>query len=443
MAGLSTGVKMRDEKKTKKQIKNELVKLGQRIAGSEALENEDKQAEDTLQPSEEKYRSLVNNIKLGIFRSTPGPSGKFIEVNLAMEEITGYSREELLSMNVSDLYMRPEERGKVVAELATWTGKTTRELNFRKKDGAEMVVADTKVAVKDNTGRVLYFDGIIEDITELKRTEEVLKQSEEETRRLAQETAIIAEIGRIINSTLDIDEVYGRFAEEVHKLIPFDRIAIDINNFRENTFTAPYISGIELSGYETGNAIPMAGTPNEVVTRTKSGLIIEVEDVDWLSKRFPQISIVYNAGLRSMMAVPLISKDVVIGVLFLSSRISKAYKERDLRLAESIALQIAGAIANAQLLIERKRAEEARRKTEEHFRGVIEDIFRFVPEALLVFTDKLSLFKHNKAFRDIVQEYSGKLNYTEEELAETILKEVKNRIAGGDRTEIRIPKKQG
>ena len=66
-----------------------------------------------------------------------------------------------------------------------------------------------------------------------------------------------------------------------------------------------------------------------------------------------------------------------------------------------------------------------------------------MPEALLVFTDKVSLFKHNKAFHEIVQEYSGKLNYTEEELAETILKEVKNRIASGDRTEIRIPKKQG
>jgi len=92
---------------------------------------------------------------------------------------------------------------------------------------------------------------------------------------------------------------------------------------------------------------------------------------------------------------------------------------------------------------ERKQAEQERRKSEEHFREVIEDIFRFVPEALLVFTDKLNLFKHNKAFRDIVQEYSGKLNYTEEELTETILKEVKSRITTGDRTEIRIPKKQG
>ncbi len=92
---------------------------------------------------------------------------------------------------------------------------------------------------------------------------------------------------------------------------------------------------------------------------------------------------------------------------------------------------------------ERKQAEEARIKTAEHLRLIIEDIFRFVPEALLVFTNKGSLFKTNKSFHDLVREYSGKLNYTEEELAETILKEVKKRIANGDHTEIKIPKKQG
>jgi len=138
---------------------------------------ERKRTEKALRESEEKYRSLVNNIKLGIFRSTPGAHGKFIEVNLAMEEITGYSRGELLSMNVSDLYVRPEERETVVEEVASAIWKTAKELNFKRKDGTEIVVSDTKVAVKNNTGRVLYFDGIIEDITERKRAEEEVKRA--------------------------------------------------------------------------------------------------------------------------------------------------------------------------------------------------------------------------------------------------------------------------
>ena len=132
---------------------------------------ERKQAEERLREAEAKYKGLVTNVKLGIFRSTPGRTGRFLEVNPAMEEITGYSREELLKINVSDLYVHPEKREAVLEEIVSATGKAARELHFRKKDGTEIVVSDTKVAVKDDNGKVIYFDGIIEDITERKQME--------------------------------------------------------------------------------------------------------------------------------------------------------------------------------------------------------------------------------------------------------------------------------
>jgi len=138
-----------------------------------------KRMEKALQASEEKYRSLVKNVGLGIFRSTPGATGRFLEVNPAMEEITGYSNEELLRMNVSDLYVYPEEREAVLNELASATGKVRRELHLRKKDGTEIIVSDTRVAVRDSSGEVQYFDGILRDITERKWMEEALRESEE------------------------------------------------------------------------------------------------------------------------------------------------------------------------------------------------------------------------------------------------------------------------
>ena len=98
-------------------------------------------------------------------------------------------------------------------------------------------------------------------------------------------------------------------------------------------------------------------------------------------------------------------------------------------------------IMNKKSATERKKAEEAVCKGEEQVRNVIENIFKFVPEGLLVFTDKLNLFKKNKAFQDIVQTYSAKLDYTKEKLEEIIIKEVKKRIMNGEHTEIRISKK--
>jgi len=141
-----------------------------------------KRMEEALRESEEKYRSLVNHISLGIFRSTPGPRGRFLEVNPAMERITGYSREELLQMDVCDLYQHPEERQRVLEEIASATGMTTREIRFRKKDGTEIVVSDTKVAVRDDAAQIIYFDGIMEDITERKKAEEQIERAAGEWR---------------------------------------------------------------------------------------------------------------------------------------------------------------------------------------------------------------------------------------------------------------------
>ncbi len=171
---------------------------------------ERKKTEQTLQESEEKYRGLVSNVKLGEFRSTPGPAGRFLEVNPAMEEITGYSREELLQMNVHDLYVYPEEREAILEKIASATGKATKELRFRKKDGAEIIVSDTKVPVRDSTGEILYFDGILEDITERKQMEqeiidknEQLESQNEELRSQSEE--LMVQQQELIEKTMDVE----------------------------------------------------------------------------------------------------------------------------------------------------------------------------------------------------------------------------------------------
>ena len=90
--------------------------------------------------------------------------------------------------------------------------------------------------------------------------------------------------------------------------------------------------------------------------------------------------------------------------------------------------------------IERKQAAENLRKKDEHHKAVIENIFKFVPEGLLVFTKNLNLMKQNKAFEDIVQKYAERLGYTEEELAGKIIEQVRGKILDGDTTEIHIPR---
>jgi PAS domain S-box-containing protein len=125
--------------------------------------------EGKLRSSEAKYRSLVNNLKAGIFRSTMGDKGNFLEINEAMEQITGYSREELLAMDVCDLYADPGLRAERNAESVASKDTLVHEHQWRKRNGTIIDVRTIVSTVRDTQGIPLYVDGIIEDITERKR----------------------------------------------------------------------------------------------------------------------------------------------------------------------------------------------------------------------------------------------------------------------------------
>jgi PAS domain S-box-containing protein len=102
----------------------------------------------------------------------------------------------------------------------------------------------------------------------------------------------------------------------------------------------------------------------EDIVNRGSSVLIQPRNESELSGLYPNFVRHFRAGLRSMIATPLVSKNQVVGILHIQSLKPDAYTESDVRLAERVGNQIAGAIANAQLFSERKRAEEALRESE-------------------------------------------------------------------------------
>lgn len=147
----------------------ETIKHYEGIAASIGIVIDQRRKEAAVIASENKYRSLVNNLKLGVFRSTLGDKGKYLEVNPAMEQITGYSREELLTIKIADLYVDAQVRGKQNAESEVSTSTLVREHQLRKKDGNIIDVSTMVTTVRDDSRKTLYVDGVIEDITERKQ----------------------------------------------------------------------------------------------------------------------------------------------------------------------------------------------------------------------------------------------------------------------------------
>jgi PAS domain S-box-containing protein len=138
-----------------------------------------KHYEKELQESEERYKTLTNNLSVGIYRNTPGARGSFIEANPAIVKMFGFSnRSEFLSVAVSELYQNPDDRKKFNKIMLQNGYARNEELNLKKKDGSPFIASVSVVGVKDESGQIKFYDGMIEDVSERKHLESQLQQSQ-------------------------------------------------------------------------------------------------------------------------------------------------------------------------------------------------------------------------------------------------------------------------
>ncbi len=138
-----------------------------------------KQAEDALRKSEEKYRSIFENVIEGIFQTVP--EGRFISVNPAMAHIHGFASPEEMVAGITDigkqLYQDPGIRKKYVRILEEKGKIENFEAQVHRRDGSIIWTSVNARTVRDAAGNILRFEGTSEEITERKKAEEELKTS--------------------------------------------------------------------------------------------------------------------------------------------------------------------------------------------------------------------------------------------------------------------------
>ena len=141
--------------------------------------SERKQAEEALQKSEQKYRSIFENALEGIFQSTG--DGRLLSVNPALARIHGYDSPEEMMRDVDDigkkLWVSHEERMRYV-NILTKDNAVVFEAEQYRKDRSTCHLSLSTRAVKDEAGRIVYYEGMIKDVTEQKRAQEALRTSQ-------------------------------------------------------------------------------------------------------------------------------------------------------------------------------------------------------------------------------------------------------------------------
>ena len=333
--------------------------LGRRYVGGVGMDiTERKRAEENLRKSEARFQELFDEAPVGYHEYDT--EGRIIQINRTELMMLGYAREEMMGQPIWNFVEEREESEKEVkAKLAgTIPAAQHLERTFRRKDGTTFPVLIQNRILRNSEGRITGIRTTLQDVSERKKVET-------EAKRLAHEDSVLAEIGRIISSTLNIEEVYKAFAEKVRELIGFDRIAIGLINAEENVARFPYIEGTVVPGREPGDILPLAGTAIEKAFQARVGMIIAMESEKEIAATVPGLLPEFRCGIRSALTVPLISGDRVIGALVLRSTIPGIYTKRHLKLVESIGNQIAGAIANSQLFAERKNTQKALQENKE------------------------------------------------------------------------------
>ena len=148
--------------------------------------SERKRAEEALRENEVQLRAMFEQAAVGITMSTLDLD--YVQVNDKFCDIVGYSREELLRMSVRDVNLPENMDDAVGYRRKLFAGEiqsTVREKPLRRKDGSAVWVSLVTSVIRDDQGNPKHFISVVQDISQRKRAEAALMESEEQFRQLA------------------------------------------------------------------------------------------------------------------------------------------------------------------------------------------------------------------------------------------------------------------
>jgi PAS domain S-box-containing protein len=136
-----------------------------------------------LRKNEARFTELFESLQEGIYITTP--DGAILDVNPALIRMLGYdSKEDVLKRQVPEIFVDRAERKIVKDQVERQPMIQGREITLIRKDGTSIVCLNTAAAVRDNSGRVVRYQGALMDITERREMERRLHQQQEFARRL-------------------------------------------------------------------------------------------------------------------------------------------------------------------------------------------------------------------------------------------------------------------
>lgn len=301
-----------------------------------------------LAESEERYRTLQENIPLGTFRTTP--DGNLLYANHSMLDMLGYdSLLDFKPVPLERVYVDPEQRDEFSKIMDSNGSVTGFEVEVQRKDGSRFWASMNATAVSDESGSILYYDGIFEDITERKRSECI--------------QSVSTNISQAVATSESLEELLEIVRRQLGRLIDTTNFYVALYEEDSGLYSFPYIVDEHLTE-EVFEPEELKKSLTEYVRKTGKPLWVD-EKVHQNLVEKGEVGIV-GVPSRIWLGAPLKIGKRVIGVAAVQSYSNKtAYTPQDLELLSFVSENIA-------LAVERKRVQDALRESEEFNRAVIE-----------------------------------------------------------------------
>ncbi|RMF86006.1 MAG: GAF domain-containing protein [Nitrospinota bacterium] len=291
-----------------------------------------------VQEAEAQYRRLFEDVPIGLWRTTP--EGRFLDVNTAYIQMLGYpDRETLMASCTDTLWVHPQDR-------QYWKDRLEREgvvCNFEGElrcwDGRVIWTRSNSRCVRDKEGRVLYYEGSEEDITAQKQREEALQ-------RYAKRLEMLREIDQAILTARSLDSVAWDVLQRIQVLIPYQRGSVVLFDFAAQEAILLATHTRRETRWGTGARIPL-----DMLWIMKERLqkVFVIEDIRALSHPSPIMQALQKEGLRSVLSVPLVVQEQLIGALNLWSDQPDAFSSEQVEIAADVASSLAIALQQARL----------------------------------------------------------------------------------------------
>ncbi|MBL8050401.1 MAG: GAF domain-containing protein [Anaerolineales bacterium] len=310
------------------------------------LKINERRVANTKTKVQEEYRELVEQLPAVVFIDVFNDEQSTQYMSPRIKDLVGYTAKEW-TKNGRDMWttsLHPDDKERVLNEdkRTNQTGEAFRiEYRLRHRDGHYVWIKEDASLVKGEDGKPLFWQGILLDITEQKKAEEVSRHRDEVLRVSTME----------LTHYVDLNNLFEKIFSTLHKLIEYDSASIElINN-----------GSVEIVA---GKNIPkeMIGRQYQVNTKKWGGLdeLREVKIIADVQSDERFVIFEETSYIRSWMGIPLMAQEKLIGFLNLDSRTPNYFNDEFAALAQTFANQAAIAIENTRLFeLEKKRVETA------------------------------------------------------------------------------------